>query len=81
MSQGKRFFSMTFSQQLVNEPILHSISSKFGVEFNIVSANVSDSFGNLSLSLAGEDDKLQAALTYLRERGVDIEELPQPVNV
>lgn len=81
MLNETRYFNMTFSQQLVNEPILHSIATKFDVAFNIMSANVSDALGSLNLSLSGESGNLSAALEYLQVRGVEIDELPAPVNV
>lgn len=78
--QQTRRYSMSFSQELINEPLLHRISTKFGVIPNILKANVSDAYGHLNLSLTGDDEQLQNALAYLRERGVQIEEMPAQVT-
>lgn len=78
--QVTRHFNMSFSQDHISEPLLHRISNKFDVEFNIHSANVSDSFGHLSLSFVGEEDELKAVIQYLEDRGVELEEVPAPVN-
>lgn len=71
---------MEFPQKLVNEPILYNISIKFGILFNIARANVSESQGKLELSLEGDANKLVLALNYLKERGVEIKEVPAPIT-
>jgi L-aspartate semialdehyde sulfurtransferase ferredoxin len=74
MAATIRKVSLSFPQKLIREPILHNISTRFGVMFNISRANVTDELGFLELSLEGDADALEKALTYLRERGVKIEE-------
>lgn len=74
MAATIRKVSLSFPQKLIREPILHNISMRFGVIFNISKANVSDELGFLELSLEGDAESLEKALTYLRERGVKIEE-------
>lgn len=76
-----RHFSLRFPQEMIREPILHNVSVKFGVAFCILSANVTESVGNLTLSFSSpEPAKIHAAIAYLRERGVDVRDLPVPVN-
>ncbi|MCK6439497.1 MAG: NIL domain-containing protein [Planctomycetes bacterium] len=75
-----KHFNMSFSQQLIKEPLLYNLGLKFGVEFNITHANVSEAFGHLTLSLTGQADKLAEALAYLNARGVKVEEIPAPVT-
>jgi L-aspartate semialdehyde sulfurtransferase ferredoxin len=74
MAATIRKVSLSFPQKLIREPILHNISTRFGVIFNISKANVTDELGFLELSLEGDAENLEKALTYLRERGVKIEE-------
>lgn len=80
MATITKYFNLSFSQQLINEPLLYNLSGKFGVVFNISAANVTDAYGHLTLSLKADDKKLQEALDYLKARGVEIEELPAPVK-
>jgi ABC-type methionine transport system ATPase subunit len=76
-----RHFSLRFPQEMIREPILHNISVKFGVAFCILSANVTESVGYLTLSFSASDpSRIESAITYLRDRGVDISEQPVPVN-
>jgi ABC-type methionine transport system ATPase subunit len=74
MAATIRKVSLSFPQKLIREPILHNISTRFGVIFNISKANVTDELGFLELSLEGDNEALEKSLTYLRERGVKIEE-------
>ena len=80
MQKVTKHYHMQFSQQLIKEPLLFNLSLKFGVEFNISHANVTEAQGHLTLSLSAPDDKLQEALKYLKARGVTIEEIPAPVT-
>ncbi len=74
MSATIRKFSLSFPQKLIREPILHNISIKFGVVFNISRANVNDEMGYIELSLEGTDEALDQAIKYLSERGVTVNE-------
>ncbi|MBZ0136027.1 MAG: NIL domain-containing protein [Planctomycetes bacterium] len=74
MSATIRKLSLSFPQKLIREPILHNISTRFGVAFNIVRANVTDEHGFLELALEGDTEHLEKVLEYLRQLGVTIEE-------
>lgn len=74
MAATIRKLSLSFPQKLIREPILHNISTRFGVSFNILSANVTDEHGFLELSLEGDAESLDKVLEYLRSLAVNIEE-------
>ncbi|MCB9933172.1 MAG: NIL domain-containing protein [Planctomycetes bacterium] len=74
MAATIRKLTLSFPQKLIREPILHNISTRFGVMFNISRANVTEEQGFLELSLEGDTEALEKALEYLRSRGVTIEE-------
>ncbi|MBE7490219.1 MAG: FeS-binding protein [Planctomycetes bacterium] len=74
MSTTLRRFTLSFPQKLIREPILHNLSVKFGLLFNISKANVSDDHGYLELSLEGDHESLERALKYLGDIGVTITE-------
>ena len=59
MDKDTKYFNMSFSQQLIKEPLLFNLGLKFGVEFNICSANVSEAQGHLIISLRGTEDQLK----------------------
>lgn len=74
MSTTMRKFTLSFPQKLIREPILHNFSVKFGLQFNISRANVSDDHGYLELSLEGDNESLEKALKYLADIGVTVTE-------
>ncbi|MCC6466125.1 MAG: NIL domain-containing protein [Planctomycetes bacterium] len=74
MAATIRKLTLSFPQKLIREPILHNISTRYGVVFNISKANVSDEHGYLELSLEGDNDALERALKYLHDLGVTVEE-------
>lgn len=74
MSVTIRRYTLSFPQKLIREPILHNLSVKFGLMFNISKANVSDDHGFIDLSLEGDDESLDKALKYLGDIGVTINE-------
>lgn len=75
-----RTFALSFPQEMIREPILHNISIKYGVAFCIMSANVSESVGHLTLTFTAAEPSISEAIQYLRARGVEIKEQPAPVT-
>lgn len=73
MSATIRKLSLSFPQKLIREPILHNISTRFGILFNISKANVTDEHGYLELSLEGGTESLDQAIEYLKGLGVTVE--------
>ncbi len=80
MAQVTKYYTLSFPQQLIKEPIIFNIGAKFSVQFNILRANVTESQGHLTVCFSAEDSALSSAIDYLRQRGVKIEEIPAPVN-
>lgn len=74
MTATIRKLSLSFSQELIREPILHNIATRYGVVFNIARASVTDEKGFLEISLEGGTEALEQALEYLKSLGVKIEE-------
>ncbi|MHC4839560.1 MAG: NIL domain-containing protein [Planctomycetota bacterium] len=74
MSTTIRKLTLSFSQALIREPILHNIASKFAVTFNISQANVTDEHGFLVISLEGDPEAIEQAVEYMIKLGVKIDE-------
>lgn len=73
MTDTIKKLSLSFPQKLIREPILHNISTRFGIMFNISKANVTDEHGYLELSLEGGTESLEQAIEYLKGLGVTVE--------
>ena len=74
MSMRKYF--CTFPQHLISEPIIsHTLGLKFGVIPNIRAASINDTLALVAVEIEGEDTAIERSLAYLRERGVQVEEM------
>ena len=71
-----RKFFCTFPQQLIQEPIIsHTLGEKFGVVPNIRAASITDTMAMVAVEIEGGDEQIQESVVYLRERGVQVEEI------
>jgi L-aspartate semialdehyde sulfurtransferase ferredoxin len=71
-----RKFFCTFPQELISEPIIsHTLGEKFGVVPNIRAASISDNLALVAVEIDGEQDAIDLAVAYLRERGVRVEDI------
>ena len=71
----------TFPQDLISEPIIsHTLGSKFGVVPNIRAASITDTMALVAVEIEGDERQILASVTYLRERGVKVEEIRDQVG-
>jgi ABC-type methionine transport system ATPase subunit len=71
----KKKFMCTFPPDLIQEPILYNVGKNFSVVPNIRAASVTDEIAILGLELEGEEGEIERATSYLREKGVKVEEV------
>ncbi|MEI3599695.1 MULTISPECIES: methionine ABC transporter ATP-binding protein [unclassified Oceanobacillus] len=71
--------SLTFIGESAGEPLLAQVIEKFKVKPNILTANIMELkngiVGNLIIHLVGEQDQINASLTFLNDQGVVTEEV------
>lgn len=72
----KEALSLTFPGHLIKEPVIHRMSKKFDVVFNLRRAKITDKIGEIVLELEGSEDALNKAEEWLREQGLKV----QPVT-
>jgi hypothetical protein len=70
-----RKFFCTFPQELISQPILHTIGEKFRVVPNIRAASITDALALVAVEIEGTELQIGDSVTYLKERGVKVEEL------
>ena len=70
----KKKLFLTFDRSALDTPIMSSLASECGVVFNIFGATVNEDVQFLAIEVEGSDDSVQAAMDFLRESGVRIEE-------
>ena len=73
-----RKFFCTFPQELISEPIVsHTLGDKFGVVPNIRAASITDTMALVAVEIEGTPAQIEAAVAYLRQRGVRVEEITE----
>jgi L-aspartate semialdehyde sulfurtransferase ferredoxin len=72
---GGSRFHLTFPERLVREPVIHTLGQRFGLVTNIRRANVDDRTAWVILEMDGPGDRLDAALSWLAEQGVQVERI------
>jgi ABC-type methionine transport system ATPase subunit len=75
MAEIKRKVFLTFPQRLIKEPIIYDLGRTFPVVTNIRGASVTDEIALVALLMEGEEVHVEAALRFLSERGVKVENL------
>ncbi|GGA26498.1 methionine ABC transporter ATP-binding protein [Psychrobacillus lasiicapitis] len=70
---------LTFVGESTGQPLLAEVSQRFNVKPNILTANIIELkngiVGNIVIHLIGEKDQVNAALQFLEESGVGVENL------
>ncbi len=65
---------MTFSPELIQEPLIYNLGHEFNVVTNIRMATVDEQVGWVLLELEGDDDEIERSLQWARDRGVRIDD-------
>jgi len=76
-----RKYFCTFPQELIKEPIIsHTLNAEFGVIPNIRAASITEQMAMIAVEIEGEQERIDEAVIYLRERGVTVEEIREDDN-
>lgn len=71
---------LTFPEQLVREPIVGRMVQDFGVMPNIRRASVEEHVGWMICEIDGEQDRIDAAMAWLVDLGVQVDRLSDVVE-
>jgi ABC-type methionine transport system ATPase subunit len=74
---AKGRFHLTIPGDLVGEPIIHTLGSRFGVVTTIRRANLEEGSGWVILEMEGDDDAVERAIAWARERGVTVDRIEE----
>ena len=66
---------VTFLKELKDEPIICNLCKEFDIILNIIEASFSTEIGWAILILKGEEAELKKAFEYLKDKGVEIENI------
>jgi ABC-type methionine transport system ATPase subunit len=70
----ERHVRLTFSPELIKEPLIYNMGHQFRVVTNIRMADVDRNVGWVVLGLEGDDDEIDRALAWARQKGVRVDE-------
>ncbi|MFQ5901447.1 MAG: NIL domain-containing protein [Thermodesulfobacteriota bacterium] len=70
---------LTYSRDLIKEPLIYNVGHKYKVVTNIRQASISDKIGLVALELDGEIEEIKKAINYFRENGVTVEPIEKNV--
>ncbi len=71
---AKKMISMTFSDELIQEPIIYRIGHEFQLVTSIFQAAVTEHTGWVLLELEGEEKEIGRAVEFLQTMHVKVEE-------
>ncbi len=71
---AKRRVTLTFTEEVVAQPIIHNLGQQFKVVTNIREANITEDGGWIEVELEGEDEDIEAGISWAISRGVRIDE-------
>lgn len=69
----KQALSLIFPTNLIKEPVIHRMSRKFDVVFNLRRAKINEQVGEIVLELEGEPDILSKSVEWLKSQGLVVE--------
>jgi ferredoxin len=71
---------LRFSPDITNQPVVYRLAKDYGLEFNILKANIDyKQEGMLILELKGKDKNCSDAINYLKSKGVRIQPFSQEI--
>lgn len=73
---AKKEVLLTFSQEILREPVIYNLGQQFRLVTNISRADVSEDRGWVILELEGAEVDIEQGITWATSRGVRVE----PVN-
>jgi hypothetical protein len=64
---------LTFPEELIREPIIYTLGQHFNLVTNILRADVTEEKGWVILELDGEEEAIDAGITWATSKGVRAE--------
>ena len=78
MTSRERVY-LTFTEALINEPVLSLLAKRFDVVFNIKSSTVTSEMALVSLELEGQQREVAKSIAWLKRKGVTVEPIGKNV--
>ena len=66
---AKKQITLIFPQQLIKEPVIYTMAKECNVIPNIRRAKITETVGEVTLELEGDDRNLERAVKFLEKKG------------
>lgn len=70
-------FEMNFPAKMIEEPIMHKLSTDHGVVPNILRGRITANSAKLEVELSGKPKDVEKAIAFLKSKGVSIRKLKE----
>ena len=70
---AKRRLILTFSKELMRDPIIYNLGQQFNIVTNILRADITEDRGWVELELDGKDEDMEAGITWVISKGMRVE--------
>ena len=71
---------LTFPEHLIKQPIIGRLVRQFDVMPNIRQAKVEETVGWVVCELGGEGDAIERAIEWMRDLGLEVDRLSDPLE-
>ena len=72
-NMAKRQLRFTFNQEVISEPIIYNLGQQFNLVTNIRQANMKEDGGWVELELGGDENDIEAGITWVISKGVRVD--------
>jgi len=69
----KRRLMLTFTPELIKEPIIHNLGQQFNIVTNINLADIAEDRGWVILELEGDEKDIEEGITWITSRGMRVD--------
>ncbi len=69
---AKRRVTLFFPQELIKEPVIYKMAKECNVIPNIRRAKVTETIGEVTMELEGNESDLERGIDYLKKSGVKV---------
>jgi L-aspartate semialdehyde sulfurtransferase ferredoxin len=81
MSETKEIIYLSFPPDVSNQPVVCNLARFYDLTFNILRARISPKQeGHMTIEIAGDREKCQQGMRYLRDQGVQITPVAQKIR-
>ena len=79
---AKKRLVLKFTSQIVNQPLISTLSKKYDISFNILKASISQKkVGMMILELEGKTKNIDAACCFFKKSGVSFQRLGEDIKM